>query len=80
MGLARGKSILSSKVLISVTDCFQTKKKKSKKTTKAEKGAKDNANSSQKSKEAKALSTTTPNGNSVRQRDLTPRVEEVEDD
>ena len=80
MGLARGMSILSSKVLVSVTDCFQTKKKKSKKTTKAEKGAKEKASSSPKSKEAKAPSTRTPNGNSVRQRDLTPRVEEVEDD
>jgi len=58
---------------IAITNWKQDKKKKSKNVSKAGKGTKDQA-------EATTSTPKTPNGSSSKQRDLTPRVEEVEDD
>jgi len=70
-----GKRCVQSLPLIakSPLNLWQDKKKKSKNVSKAGKGSKDQA-------EATTSTPKTPNGSGLKQRDLTPRVEEVEDD
>lgn len=58
---------------IAISNRKQDKKKKSKNISKAGKDTKDKV-------DATTSTPKTPNGSSLKQRDLTPRVEEVEDD